>query len=85
VTGTISNSATTVNTCTYSAQLSYYSFQDYYSGFTDFGNYALSMVMNMVTNTQNLINAMNAISTAETTCDLNTLYYNIGKIARYLT
>lgn len=40
--------------------------------------------MNLVTNTQSLINVMNSVTAADTNCDLNTLYYNIGRIVRYI-
>eukprot|EP00347_Sterkiella_histriomuscorum_P007989 403346794 len=85
ITGTISNSADTVNKCTKTTELSFASFKTYYAGFTDVGNYILSMVMNLVANTQSLINVMNQVTAADNNCDLKLLYYNVGRIVRYVT
>jgi hypothetical protein len=43
------------------------------------------MIMNLVANTQSLINTMNAITAASATCDLNSILQSSGKIFRYLT
>lgn len=51
ITGTISNSADSVNKCTKTTEQSLINFAHYYSGFTDIGNYILSLVMNLVANT----------------------------------
>ncbi|CDW80598.1 UNKNOWN [Stylonychia lemnae] len=85
ITMTISNSADLVNKCTYSGQTTFASLATYFTKFTGFGNYILSFVMNLVSNTQNLINVMNSITAADTNCDLLKLYNDIGKIIRYVT
>lgn len=81
ITLTISNTSSTVYHCSNMTELKLINMTSYIAKFTTWNNYFIAWLMNLSGNTINMFIFFNDITVATTSCDLNTVYFTLGKLA----
>ena len=82
---TMSNISNGVTFCTKSVETTHNGMMWYITQFGSGLDYFLAFLMNIGGNVVNMVNAVNGIIEAGKICDLPTVYYNSGRITRFLS